>query len=158
MFSRNSWDIPSNGGSKNLSFEALAYHESKDVIENSLRLMGKFWHRAGPISSVLYDDFRIDLPCVLIAKSAYQELLRKFDAWLAAPQPVNCTLVADPDQELVLEIANREGWSSSVHHPALTVYYAGAGCIIEVFFTVDQSCVAQARNGLCRVMETFCDR
>jgi len=160
MSSINEWCVPSNRGWGNVAFDAQILHQNTGMLEHSVNLTGKFWYRAGlnadpPKHGHLMDDFRITLLQVLIPRSACEQLLSDFEVWLTTRTFFRCSLVSEPDQFVMLEVGERSGLTSTREHPVLTFCYEGAGCCLEVFFVVDQSCISKARDSLTRVLQSF---
>ena len=152
--------MASNSGWANITFSAIVLHEAADLIEFNVNLTGEFWYRSG-----LYDkpanigglakDFEVALLSVLIPRSACRELLNDFDNWLSTRTPFVRTLSPGADQALAIEIGEKDGVICTREQPVFTVWYEASSFRFEDSFTVDQSCVRMARNGLDLVLRSF---
>ena len=156
MTSQNCWSLRSNDGWSIVSFEPQLIHEDGD-IEFAVRLEGRFWYRKEEISvqSDVIDDFRIELPSVLIPISACKELMIQFENWMLDNSAFSCTLVSNSGQKLDLRIGEMVNFITTVDHPALSICYEAPRCRLEVFFVIDQSCIEQGRSQLKRILSEF---
>jgi hypothetical protein len=159
MSGTTQWRMPSNDGRAIVVFDALFFHPPIAQIEFRIALLGKHWYRPAlfadpPEYDRMVDDFGITLPSVLVPKSACDELLGDFNAWLDTHQPFALTLCPGPDQKMTVAVGAREGHLSTLDHPIFSCDYT-AGCQLAVAFAVDQSCVRIARDGLSRVLESL---
>ena len=160
MPATNQWCLPSNSGWNNIKFEALVLHEPINLIEYSIDLTGQFWYRPRlyanpPGFEKLVDDFLINLPSVLVPKSASDDLLIDFNNWLDSQTPFTRAMSSTPDQVLILQVGVRDGSITTPQQPALSFSYDAGGCRVEVFFGVDQSCMRIARDGLAQVLKAL---
>lgn len=153
------WRIPSNSGYAAIKFDAKVFHAAHRLIEFRVDLAGRHWYRPGlladpPEFSNVVDDFDLVLLQVLIPTLACEGLCGDFDNWLASRTPFSRTLCSRPDQELAIHVGGRDGYEATADRPILACTYAG-GCGLEVIFTIDQSCVHIAREGLASVLRSF---
>lgn len=150
MRSSNTWCIPSNSGRNEVSFEVLAWHDSRTRIEYSVRIVGKFWYRGGVADTAreLLDDFRIELPSVFVPAVACEAFLHSLSKWPNDYQPIRCALASEPDQKLAIEIGQRVDLLTTCDRPAVTVFYEAPSLRVEIFFVADQSCLAHGRTQL----------
>jgi hypothetical protein len=158
--SNSTWKIPSNNGHSNIQFHASVFHETINVIEYRVELAGEFLYRIGPKTDPytygdINEDFHIVLPSVLIPTAACQELLAHLNAWMAAFEEFTCELTSRNDQSVVIGFSRGDRLVKSLDKPTCTFYYKAPSLRIDVCYTVDQSCVRIARNGLELSLESF---
>ena len=163
MSSYGEWCIPSNSGRRLVHFSLVVFHEETDVLEFDLTLSGQGLrgiradadqsaneHGNNQIETV--DRFKVLLPSLLIPRTACEELLGGFTAWLDLHSPFDRTLRSTEGASIVIQVDRREELITTDDHPVLTLYYEMSGCRCETFFVVDESCIRIARDGLASVL------
>src|SRR5436190_1466579 len=156
----NEWSMPSNSGWAHITFSAIVLHEAADLIEFSVTLASENWYRPGfheepPNWANLVKDVEVSLFSVLIPRTECGELLNDFDNWLGKRTPFARSLGPGSGQALAIEIGEMDSLICTREQPVFRVWYEAGSFRFEESFTVDQSCVRIARNGLELVLRSF---
>lgn len=151
MTSVTRWSIRSNNGWREISFDAQSFDRGARIVDFAIGLTGESLDQEGGRRS----DFHIQLPHLRVPQTACIELVKKLTNWSQLRGPFSCVLAAGPEQECEIFIGQRENLIVSQDKPALTMRYHTSGCSLEVFFVVDQSCIAEAIMQLDRTLAQF---
>jgi hypothetical protein len=102
------------------------------------------------------EDFRLDLPQVILSRPGLESLLAELRLWFDEPRDISVDLSAVHQVSLQVTLGQDPRLICKIDRPVCSVRYStGTSVTFECLLVVDQSCLRLLRDDLARALRDF---